>query len=168
MATLPSGLPELVGDDEDLARFLTHSGHFNSTMAKPAVILPNPKDRERSMFRHGGQPREGLWQIARDYVVKDGQTLCGAAVVKARRAREVLLEVRANARGSQGHRDPTRRHRIDLVGSHRRELAACEAQGRQVENQLHFELREDALQEVHVEDGAHELLLDEPGHRRAA
>lgn len=95
MATLPSGLPEVVADDEDLARFLTSSGQFNSTMAKPAVFLPNPKDRERSMFRHGAQPREDLWRIAREHVVKDGQTLCGAAVVKARRAREVLLDVLA-------------------------------------------------------------------------
>ena len=37
MATLPSGLPDVVADDEDIARFLTQSNQFNTTMAKPAA-----------------------------------------------------------------------------------------------------------------------------------
>jgi len=32
--TLPSGLPEHVGDEEDIARFLTSSGHFSATAVK--------------------------------------------------------------------------------------------------------------------------------------
>ena len=54
MATLPSGLPELVGDEEDLTRFITQSNHFNSFMAKPAAFLPNPKYRNTSVFRWVG------------------------------------------------------------------------------------------------------------------
>jgi|SRR3974390_508269 hypothetical protein len=51
MATLPSGLPEIVADEEELVRFLTQSNRFNSIMAKPAAFLPNPKFRNTSVFR---------------------------------------------------------------------------------------------------------------------
>ncbi len=44
MATLPSGLSDIVADEEDLARFLTQSSQFSSTMAKAAAFLPGPKD----------------------------------------------------------------------------------------------------------------------------
>ena len=40
---LPSGLPEHVDDEEEVARFLTQSSQFNATMVKPAALLPNPK-----------------------------------------------------------------------------------------------------------------------------
>ena len=53
MATLPSGLPEAIAPDEDIARFLTQSSQFNSVMAKPAAFLPNPKDKESSVSRDG-------------------------------------------------------------------------------------------------------------------
>ena len=65
MGTLPSGLPDLIGDEEDLARFLTQRSHFNAIMAKPAAFLPSRKDRETSeqlssrwkpMNRHHGTP----------------------------------------------------------------------------------------------------------------
>ena len=36
MATLPSGLEEIIADDEDLARYLTSSRQFNAIMVKPA------------------------------------------------------------------------------------------------------------------------------------
>jgi hypothetical protein len=42
MATLPSGLEEIITDDEDLARYLTSSSQFNAVMVKPAAFLPNP------------------------------------------------------------------------------------------------------------------------------
>jgi hypothetical protein len=45
MTMLPSGLPERVSDNEDLSRFLTQSGQFNSLGAKPAAFLPSPKHR---------------------------------------------------------------------------------------------------------------------------
>ena len=63
MDVLPSGLPEAIADDEDLARFLTSSGHLSASMgtAKSAAFLPSPKDRETSVFRHGSEPRFGLW-----------------------------------------------------------------------------------------------------------
>jgi hypothetical protein len=61
MATLPSGLEEIAADDEDLARYLTSSSQFNAIMVKPAAFLPNPKDHETSVFRHGSEPRDRLW-----------------------------------------------------------------------------------------------------------
>lgn len=65
---LASGLPEIVADDEDLARFLTSSSQFNTQMAKPAAFLPSTSDRETSVFRHGREPRETLWAIGDKHV----------------------------------------------------------------------------------------------------
>jgi hypothetical protein len=60
MATLPSGLPERVADDENLSRFLTQSNLYTAVketpgtwMAKPAAFMPNPKHRNTSVFRMG-------------------------------------------------------------------------------------------------------------------
>src|SRR6266568_2056238 len=39
---LPSGLAEVVADEEDLARFLTQSSHFNTEIVKPG-FLPVPR-----------------------------------------------------------------------------------------------------------------------------
>jgi hypothetical protein len=60
---LVSGLPDIVADDEDLARFLTSSSQFNARMVKPAAFLP-ARDGEASVFRHGADPRDALWAIA--------------------------------------------------------------------------------------------------------
>ena len=95
MPSLPSGLPESVDDDEDLARFLTSSGWFKSQMAKPSAFLPNPKDQETSVFRHGAEPRADLWKIGREHAAGE-RTLHGAALLTARSVRAALLEVTAS------------------------------------------------------------------------
>ncbi len=92
MPNLPSGLPEFVSDDEDLARFLTSSSQFNSIMVKPSAFLPNPKDGETSVFRHGAEPRDELWKIGLELAAGD-RMLHGAAIVKARRVRAAHLDV---------------------------------------------------------------------------
>jgi hypothetical protein len=94
MATLPSGLPDLVANEEDLARFLTQSGQFNDLMARPAAFLPNPKDRETSVSRHGRAPLESLWAIG--LVAAGARHLYGAAIFKAQAVRAALLEVMAD------------------------------------------------------------------------
>jgi len=86
--TLTSGLTEVVVDDEDLARLLASSSLFNSVMVKPAAFMPNPKDGETSVFRHGSEPRDSLWQLARDHAIGE-RTLHGAAIITTRRVREV-------------------------------------------------------------------------------
>jgi len=91
MEILPTGLPDRVEDDEDLARFLTQGSQFNALMAKPAAFLPNPKDGESSVFRHGREPIQRLWEIGRE--AAGTRTLYGASIVKARVVREVHLEV---------------------------------------------------------------------------
>lgn len=92
MATLPSGLPDHVGDDEGLARFLTQSGQFNALMAKPAAFLPREKDRETSVSRHGREPLARLWNIG--LVAAGTRTLYGAAMFKAFDVRKAVpLEV---------------------------------------------------------------------------
>ena len=47
---LPSGLADIVEDEEDVARFLTSSKQFNAVMIKPSAFLPNPKDGKKSEF----------------------------------------------------------------------------------------------------------------------
>ena len=94
MATLPSGLEEIIADDEDLARYLISSSQFNTIMVKPAAFLPNPKDRETSVFRHGGEPRDRLWAIGVEHAA-GGRNLHGAAICKARHVRAAQLEVTA-------------------------------------------------------------------------
>jgi hypothetical protein len=92
---LDSGLPDIVANDEDLARFLTSSSQFNTTMAKPAAFLPSANDRETSVIRHGSDPRAELWATGqRD--VAGARTLHGAAIVKASDVRSALLDVIAD------------------------------------------------------------------------
>lgn len=104
--TLPSGLPDTVADAEDLARFLTSSGHYNSTVVKPAAFMPNPRNGETSVYRHGADPLEGLVNIAREEIGAE-RKVHGAAVVKAAAVRAAQLEARAG--------EPPPRH-ADIVG----------------------------------------------------
>lgn len=99
---LRSGLPEQVGDDEDIARFLVQSRHFKADVVKPTAFLPNPKDRETSVSRHGPVPAEDLWAIGQ--AVAGTRTLYGAAIIKAGAARESGLEV--------GAAEPPPRHAV--------------------------------------------------------
>jgi hypothetical protein len=92
MATLPSGLSEAIEDDEDLARFLTSSRQFSAEAVRAVAFVPRPSNDETSVFRHGSEPREGLWRTARDYAIGD-RTLHGAAIFKARDVRAASMEV---------------------------------------------------------------------------
>lgn len=94
MTTLLSGLPEQVGDKEDLARFLIQRNYFTQTIVKPAAFLPNPKDKETSVSRHGKEPIKRLWEIG--LVAAGTRTLHGAAILTARAVRNVQLEVVAD------------------------------------------------------------------------
>ncbi len=91
MATLPSGLPDHVGDDDDLARFLTQSGQFNSFSSKPVVFLPNPTHRNTSVFRIGNEP-DRLRRVFYETVTGDRQ-LKGAAICRTKSIRAILLDV---------------------------------------------------------------------------
>lgn len=92
MAQLPSGLPETVADDEDVARFLTQSNHFTSQHVQPIAFLPS-KDRETSASRHGREPIESLRSIGLAVAEASGRKLYGAAIFKARDVREASLEI---------------------------------------------------------------------------
>lgn len=91
MKTLLSGLPEQVGDDEDLARFVTSKKHIKATKVKPSAFLPNPSDNATSVYRHGGEPRSELWKIGDDNLKV--HRIYGAAFIKAGPLREALLDV---------------------------------------------------------------------------
>ena len=92
METLPSGLPKFVGDDENLARFLPQSNHFNQSGVKPVAFLPNPRNGETSVFRHGSENLPSLWSIGQEHIPSD-RMLHGAAIVKAHRIRALILDV---------------------------------------------------------------------------
>ena len=90
---LPSGLPDAIADEEDLARFLPSSSQFSvqKQILKPSAFLPSSKDRETSVFRHGASPREALWAVGDVWL--GGRTFHGAAIVKAGAVRAAALEV---------------------------------------------------------------------------
>jgi len=91
---LPSGLAELVADDEDVARFLTQSSHYNALMAKPAAFLPSTTARETSVSRHGSNQLDQLWALGR--LAAGGRNLHGAAIFKARIVRDAQLQIVAD------------------------------------------------------------------------
>ena len=63
-------------------------------MVQAAAFLPNPKDRETSVFRHGSESRDRLWAIDIEHAAGE-RTLHGAAICKAHHVREAQLEVTA-------------------------------------------------------------------------
>jgi hypothetical protein len=91
---LSSGLPELVASQEPLARFLTSSSHYNSSVVKPPAFLPNPNDGKTSVFRHDAEPRDALEAMGRNEVAED-RSLHGAAIITAAEVRAAKLEVTA-------------------------------------------------------------------------
>ncbi len=94
MARLLSALPELVGDDEELARFLTQSRQFNSSRVKPSAFLPSLKHRNTSVFRIGAEP--SLLLRTWNQNNPGGRVLKGAAICKARHVRAAALDVTAS------------------------------------------------------------------------
>lgn len=91
MTLLPSGLPDIVGDAESLARFLTQSSHFTTVAVKPAALMPAP-DGRKSVVRHDGKPPESLWDLSRTYLGADARVY-GAAICVAADVRRAGLDV---------------------------------------------------------------------------
>lgn len=105
---LPSGLPESVQPEEDLARFVTSSSYYSRQYmkVKGAAFMPNPNDNyTTSVFRHGAEPRDALWRIGTENITSS--TLHGAGIVSASGVRSALLEVEA--------KEPPDRH-ANIVG----------------------------------------------------
>lgn len=92
MPALHSGLPDTVGDGEDIARFLTQSSHFTKQHVQPSAFLPS-KDRETSVSRHGREPLESLRLIGIAVAEASGRKLYGAAMFKAGDVRVASLEI---------------------------------------------------------------------------
>lgn len=86
---LPSGLPEQIVDEEDIARFLTQSSHFTSVVVKPSLFLPSHQTAETSVSRHGNEPLERLKNLGR--VAAGSRLLYGAALLKAQDIRKTGL-----------------------------------------------------------------------------
>jgi hypothetical protein len=103
---LPSGLPEIVADNEPISRFMTSkSSHCNTMVVKPAAFMPNPNDGRLSVARHGADPVEESARMAKeDYGLEKA---FGVALIEAREVRKVELDFEAN--------DKPLRH-ADIVG----------------------------------------------------
>ena len=99
---LPSGLPTLVADNEDIARFLTQSSYYSTQEVKPAAFMPSPNSRETSVSRHGQEPMTNLQALGR--AAAGTRNLHGAAVLRSRAVREAFLEVLAD--------EPPERHAV--------------------------------------------------------
>lgn len=92
METLPSGLPEYVGDEEKLARFLTQSNYFNQIAVKGVAFLPNSKNGETSVFRQTGDDNSRLLEIGKEHIA-GGRNLHGIATIVANQIRAALLDI---------------------------------------------------------------------------
>jgi len=99
MATLPSGLPDFVADEEPLARFLTQGNQHSGERVKQSVFLPNRVTNNTSVFRIGDDRPllRTTWEET-----STGRPLKGAAIVTAGHVRESALDVIA--------REPPPRH----------------------------------------------------------
>ena len=127
---LPSGLPEHIADEEPLARFLTSSSQFNTVMVKPSAFLPGPTDHKTSVFRHGNEPRDVLWQIAA-VAIGAQRTVHGAALLAATVVRSIGLDVEAEEppdRHANIARWPEHANDPELTRAWRKEHAAVLAQ----------------------------------------
>lgn len=91
MSGLLSGLPNHVADDEELARILRSSSHFNTLGAKASAFMP-ARDGMTSVIRHGSEPREQLWRLAQDTLGAD-ISVHGAAILRVKKVREQDLDV---------------------------------------------------------------------------
>jgi hypothetical protein len=92
--TLPSGLPETVGDEELISRFLTSRNHYNASSVKPSAYLPNPKTGDLSVARHSAEPISESERIAKqDFNLEKAS---GVALLHARAFREEGLDFEAD------------------------------------------------------------------------
>lgn len=102
---LPSGLPEIVQDDEPISRFLTSGNHCNTKVVKQAAFIPNPKDGRLSVARHNAHPPEESERMAKeDFRLEKA---FGVALLEAVEFRKVQLDFEAD--------DKPPRH-ADVVG----------------------------------------------------
>jgi len=84
-------LPERVGDDEDVTRFLTSRGEFNASAVKPRAFMPSVATSNTSVFRIEDEPARIRDCFAS--VERAERTLKAAAVVEAAAVRSASLEI---------------------------------------------------------------------------
>lgn len=91
---LPSGLPEIVADDEPIARFLTSSSQFSGTkrMVKPGAYMPDQNGR-KSVFRHGAESLDALQSLSATSL---SSTAHGVAMCRAKDIRAAQLDLEAS------------------------------------------------------------------------
>lgn len=90
---LESGLPEDIGGEETLARFVMSSSHYNALGIKYAAFLPNPRNGETSVFRYAEQVAESLHAIGESVARHRGLQLHGTSLVLAQAVFDASLRV---------------------------------------------------------------------------
>jgi hypothetical protein len=122
---LPSGLPEHVADDEQLARFLTSDSQFSRELAKPSGFMPGPMDGTTSVFRQASEPARLLWETA-DREIGPARRAKAAALLTAAHVRQATLQVVASEPPPR-HADITNWPQVandpDATRAQRKELA---------------------------------------------
>jgi hypothetical protein len=92
--SLPSGLSELVDDEEPLARYLTSKSSYNTKGIKSGAFNPSPIDGKTSVFRHGDEPLSSLKSIGSKNIPVN--KIHGVAIINAKTVRETILEIEAS------------------------------------------------------------------------
>jgi len=90
-------LPSAVGPNESLARYLTHSNHYNlqTRSVRPTAFEP-PSDLRLSVFRINGLDIEHVWKIGQVNVIgamSRPRTLYGIGKIKASAVSHVHLDI---------------------------------------------------------------------------
>lgn len=91
--TLPSGLPETVSDEEQIARFVLFSGWFSSNGVKAEAFLPNPKNGDTSVSRTRDMSLEGIRQTGISVAKQRQATFYGHASLQVRSVTKLNLAV---------------------------------------------------------------------------
>ena len=94
---MPEAIPELIEDDELLARYVMQSNHIRKSdkTAKPDAFVPYPYS-DASVTRHINIPEEKVWQHGENVAAAQKKTLYGRADFPAVSPRGVSLDVIAN------------------------------------------------------------------------
>lgn len=95
MPMMPSGLPEIVANEETLVRFVFTSNHYNAQGVKWQAIMPDPANDETSVFRSYAGVPDDLWQQGLRIAGERTLTLHGAGCLSAALVLQASLAIKS-------------------------------------------------------------------------
>lgn len=89
--TLPSGLSEVVGDDEPLARFIRHKSQYkpSTLQVRGDLFMPPRSMTVLSVSRVGELSLPAIEELGHHVVQQAGHTLKGWCILETRRVRSI-------------------------------------------------------------------------------